>query len=137
MTARVILLALRYPPGDIHNAYRGVTSQKPKLQANAIEFLDNLLDQPFKRYILPIIELKSIDELVRDLPSDVADLREENYLALLLEGLDNWLKALALFLIGELQEPALFTMAAEHTDSAIPIIRETAEYVVNKLKASY
>ena len=129
-----LLLGLKYSSDDIHNAYQGILSRKPKLQADAIEFLDNLLDHPFKRAILPIIEMRSVDEWVHDFPPDAANLLQTDYLASLLEGLDNWLKACTLFLIAELREPRFFTVAVEHTHSTIPIVKETAQYAVHKLE---
>ncbi|OGG53265.1 MAG: hypothetical protein A3F84_05145, partial [Candidatus Handelsmanbacteria bacterium RIFCSPLOWO2_12_FULL_64_10] len=50
------LLGLRYPPRDIFNAYRGVVSENPAAHANAVEFLDNVLDRDKKRYLFPFLE---------------------------------------------------------------------------------
>ena len=39
------LLGLKYPPGEIDTVYRNLKSDKPDLRVNAIEFLDNLLEE--------------------------------------------------------------------------------------------
>lgn len=58
------LLGLRYPPEDIESVYHGVRSKKEGARMNAVEFLDNLLDGPVKRTIIPIIESALIEDLV-------------------------------------------------------------------------
>ena len=133
-----LLLGLRYPPDDIHNAYQGIVSRKPDLQANAIEFLDNLLDHPLKRYILPTVEQNLKDGLVPDVssPVDVTVLLRTDYFARLLKGPDNWLKTCSLLLIAQLRESKWLDEAIAHTHSHVPILRETAEYAVHRLRTS-
>jgi len=131
------LLALKYPPDDIYNAYRGIVSRSPKLKANAIEFLDNLLDHPLKRWIIPMIERPSTDARIHGFPSPYKPtaLSGTDALTLLLGGPDHWLRACALFLIAELQDPRWRTVAVQHTRSTVPIVKETAEYAVKNLEA--
>ncbi|MFA9454213.1 MAG: MFS transporter, partial [Candidatus Aminicenantaceae bacterium] len=43
------LLGLRYSPKDMLHAYLGLTSNVSRLRANAIEFLDNVLDSDLKK----------------------------------------------------------------------------------------
>ncbi|PID37430.1 MAG: hypothetical protein CSB49_08990, partial [Proteobacteria bacterium] len=45
------LLALRYPPKDMEDAYHGLVSGRRRLQANAREFLDNILDRRHARVV--------------------------------------------------------------------------------------
>jgi len=133
-----LLLGLRYSPEDIHNAYRGILSRRPHLRANAIEFLDNLLDHPLKRYILPAVEQAAREDQVQDLPSlyDVTALLGTDYLARLLEGPDDWLKACALLLIAQLRDSRWLDEARTHTHSIAPIVKETAEYAIHRLRTS-
>ncbi len=58
------LLGLRYPPDDIESIYNGVRSRKADARLNAVEYLDNLLDGPVKRTIIPIVESALIEDLV-------------------------------------------------------------------------
>ncbi|MBN1783291.1 hypothetical protein JW948_19305 [bacterium] len=58
------LLGLKYPPEDIDSAFSGVRSNKPDLRLDALEFLDNLLDGPIKRIVIPIVETAFIENLV-------------------------------------------------------------------------
>lgn len=130
------LLALKYPPDDIYNAYRGITTSKSEHHINAVEFLDNLLDPTLRQYIVPIVESHSIDALIRSLadlygpaiPSGV------EYLSLLLEGSDTWLKVCALFVIAHSRQVQWTEIVNVHARSPVAIISETAKYAVQRLK---
>ncbi len=50
------LLGLLYPPADIYYAYHAITSGSLHLKANALEFLDNVLQPDIKRSLIPVIE---------------------------------------------------------------------------------
>lgn len=50
------LMGLKYPPGDIYNAYRNIKSNNYDLRVDAVEFLDNLLDLSLKRIVIPLVE---------------------------------------------------------------------------------
>ncbi|MFC1568770.1 hypothetical protein ACFL4L_00920 [bacterium] len=58
------LMGLKYPPEDIDYAFTGVRSQKLDIRMNTLEFLDNLLDGPIKRTVIPIVESAFIENLV-------------------------------------------------------------------------
>jgi len=132
------LLGLQYLPQDMYNAYLGVQSNKIDLQANAIEFLDNLLEPNLKKYIIPIIDTaspralleKSRDYFRFDLSTD--DLCFE-YLLL---GDDNWLKVCALHLIAELHNDDCADIIARLVNNSDPIVKETAEYCIANISAS-
>ena len=132
-----LLLGLKYPPKDVQNAYRGILSRRPQLQANAIEFLDNLLDHPLRRYILLAVEQTTGEERIQDLSPlhDVTTLLDTDYRTRLLEGSDDWLKACALLLVAQCRDSRWLAQAVTHTRSTAPIVRETAEYAVQRLSA--
>ena len=50
------LLALRYPPVEMYNAYLAVRSRKQEKVTTAVEYLDSTLDRDWKRYIVPLFE---------------------------------------------------------------------------------
>lgn len=132
------LLGLKYSPHDIYNSYLGVLSRKPDRQANALEFLDNLLDYNFKMYIIPIVEYKSIEERIQSLPEryrSVID-TEAEYISSLLKGSDIWLKACVLFHIARSQESKWLEAASELALNPVPLVRESAQYAVNELEIS-
>ncbi len=49
------MLGLRYPSADMHSAYLGLTENND-LRASAAEFLDNVLDWDFKRFLVPLLD---------------------------------------------------------------------------------
>ena len=51
------LLGLLYTPADIYYAYQGITSDTVQAKANALEFLDNVLNPEIKRLLIPVIEV--------------------------------------------------------------------------------
>ena len=59
------LLGLRYPPRDIETVYNGVRSGREEARMNSVEYLDNLLDGPLKRTIIPIVESALVEDLER------------------------------------------------------------------------
>ncbi len=50
------LLSLKYTSTDVEMAYIGWSSDEPETKANAIEFLDNLLEMRLKSALLPLLE---------------------------------------------------------------------------------
>ncbi|NIM98004.1 MAG: hypothetical protein GTO24_07990 [candidate division Zixibacteria bacterium] len=132
------LLGLRYQPKDMHNAYLGITSQKPNLRAEAVEFLDNVLKADLKKIIVPIVEttptevpVKTIRELFGfGLPS------EEECIHLLLEGDDNWLKVCTLYFIAEMNYHRYLDSISRLTSDPDPLIKETSKYCLDRMAIS-
>ena len=98
------LLALLYPPRDIHNAFVGLASPRPQLQANALEVLENLLRPDLYRllaYVLdPEMTLTQRLGFARQLVRTSVDSPAEA-LRILLHSEDRWLRACALHAVGE------------------------------------
>jgi len=53
------LLGLLKRQKDIHRAYLGYSSESKRTKANAMEFLDNILDRDIRGIVLPILEKRS------------------------------------------------------------------------------
>lgn len=128
------LLGLRYTPRDMFNAYLGVVSQKDDLRANAVEFLDNILDNHLKRAIIPIVETGSFDTLLTLGASQfaIAVPDERACLEGLLEQPDEWLRVCALFLIANQGIGDRIPLVGELAGSPSPIVRETAELALRR-----
>jgi AAA family ATP:ADP antiporter len=129
------LLGLNYPPRDMLNAYLGLKSDKPALRANALEFLDNLLEPPLKKTLIPIVESsrpeaykKSFSSLEIQLPS------EDESIELILSGNDDWLKACTIYLLALNQNrnfaPTIRTL--QHTETYL--VQETATLYIRRLE---
>jgi ATP/ADP translocase len=50
------MLKLLLPDQEIHSAYLGLQSDQPVVRANALEFLDHELPEPFRTLLLPLID---------------------------------------------------------------------------------
>ncbi len=129
------LLGLNYNSRDIYNAYLGIISEKPSLRADAVEFLDNILDSNPKKYIIPIVETVLVRSLLKYTePLWGFRLRStDEGLQMLLSGDNRWLIVCTLYFIAE-QKNRRFAMAARELSSAADrVIAETAGYAVKKL----
>ncbi len=123
------LLGLRYPPQDIFNAYRGVVSGDGAARANALEFLDNVLDRDKKRYLFPFLEQVPM-EVVLQKGQELFERRietREQALDHLIRGPDAWLRACAIYNAPEADSLHLRGLVEEARRDPDPIVRETAE----------
>lgn len=132
------LLGLKYVLKDMYNAYLGIVSQKQDLRANAVEFLDNVLDADLKKFIIPIVETNSLEALIEVSRSqfrmEAPPLKEG--LEILLNGNDDWLKACALYFIAQLKDAAFLSSIGSFVNSREAVVRETAKYALQQLNAA-
>ena len=130
------LLGLRYMPRDMFNAYLGIVSQQQDLRANAVEFLDNVLDTDLKKFIVPLVETNAIESLVEVCKSqfDVDVPEEHECIQRLLQDPDDWLKSCTLFLIAELRAGDFVTAIGSLVNNREPVVRETAQYALRQLE---
>ncbi len=100
------LLGLLYPPRDVHNAYIGLTSHRPQLQANALEVVEHLLAPDLYRRLVTGVDPESTPaqrlNFARRLCQASVTSRSEA-LRILLHSGDDWLCACALYAIGRIR----------------------------------
>jgi AAA family ATP:ADP antiporter len=124
------LLALLFPDHDLHSAHDGVRSDNPAVRANAVEFLDNVLEpQQLRQQLLPLVDdqvtatqrAAAAGAIVGATVATPADA-----VRTLLGSEDSWLRACGLFAVGTLElrefEPELDRALA----SADPAERDAA-----------
>ena len=131
------LLGIRYSTKDMANVYLAIVSKKPNLRANAIEFLDNILDPRLKRFIIPIVEQSStVRKNFADKYSEIRINSRTEVIKVILEDDDNWLKACTIHFmaINEIKEPVW--MLKKFSTESDSLVRETAEFALNRLKLS-
>jgi AAA family ATP:ADP antiporter len=132
------LLGLRYDPLDMYNTYLGITSGRPALHANAVEFLDNVLEPGLKAVVIPIVE-RSRDEILSLQIHRRLDLERPSYdesIHYLLRGDDGWLKSAALYLIAESGGRRFSDAVSVLVRDEDVIVKETARYctgIINNL----
>ncbi|MBD3288503.1 hypothetical protein GF337_06825 [candidate division KSB1 bacterium] len=124
------LLGLKYSPADMYNAYRAITSNKPDLRANAVEFLENILDPNLKRIIIPITEYST-----NTYSAEENRLKQKNgiFVELLKEN-DTWLKVCTIFCIAETNLKDYESEIRKLMRDQDTTVKETAEYALKRLK---
>lgn len=126
------LLGLTYPPRDIFNAYRGIVSSREDARANAVEFLDNILDSGLKKSILPIVESRQMEAMIDSYrePGGVDHRSAEESLLSLLDGNDPWLQVCLLYFLAQRKEKSAGNSIARLVNSSDQTVRETAEFAL-------
>jgi hypothetical protein len=122
-------LGLLYPPSDILAAYRGVTSATPKLQGNAVEYLENALHSGHRALVLPLVET-SEDALLAFVASryKLAPLSYGDALTAILQGDDGWLRAVALYVVGTRRERAMAPLVDSNMAMTDRRVRDAARW---------
>lgn len=133
------LLALTYPPGDMYDAYRGITSTNKTLRASGIEFLDNILSKEVKQLLMPILDPSA--------PANVVQVGQKQFglnietvpdaLAALITGPDDWLRACAIFNLTPPVLPALKNLIPPARQHPNRWVREAAEYISQILEEPF
>jgi AAA family ATP:ADP antiporter len=129
------LLSLIYQPQDIGSATVALRSRSQVKQAQAIEFLDNLLTGDIKRHVFPLFDdapdIKRFQQLLAFL--GLKNFDAETALHGLLKQDDVWLKAATLWEIG-LRRLSDFRDELQHyVNSENAVLRETAELVMSRI----
>jgi AAA family ATP:ADP antiporter len=130
------LLALSYAPRDLHNAYFGLTSRRPDLQANALEMLEHLLPQELFRRLAGVLDPDADSqqrlEYARRLCG--AEVRFRNdALRILLHSENHWLRACALYVAGGLRLSELQPDMEAVPRSRDPLLLETHKWAQTRL----
>jgi AAA family ATP:ADP antiporter len=129
------LLSLIYRPDDIARAYAGLHSDIPAKQAQAIEFLDNLLTGDVKRHVFPLFDDTRAPERFEKLLALLGLRSFDGEMALqdLLKQDDVWLKAATLWEIGLRGLRDFRVELQQYLNSTEPVLKETAVLVMSRI----
>lgn len=112
------LLAMRHPPDEVYAAARALASPNARIRANAVEYLDNILPQAEKHWVLGLIEERPtrdrIGRLLTELGETPTDWPES--LERQVRGADDWLSACAVYTIWAGRHQPLFHLVREKGD---------------------
>jgi ATP:ADP antiporter, AAA family len=133
------LLGLLYPPRDIHNAYAGLTSGQPRIRSNAVEVLEHLVRSDLYRTLVcaldPDVSLKDKLQFAQRLcHTSVTSKAQALRVALYSE--DRWLRACAMYSIGEMQMMELYEELRRVPHADDPLLDETWNWASTRLQAS-
>ncbi len=129
------LLSLKQASKDIYTSYLGISSGRRDLQANAIEFLDNVLDVALKPLIIPLVESYSFPETPHEHSrlDSVVSSTEQKVLQEILDADDNWLKLCSLYLIANVKNFDNISYLKSLTKDSDFRVQEMAEFALNAL----
>jgi ATP:ADP antiporter, AAA family len=127
------LLSLIYPTKDIRRFWAGLNSGEQIKQADAIEFLDNLLTGEIKEHVFPLFsDAPQTQRFGASWGSyGVGTVDTESALRALLEQDDIWLRAATVWEIGIRGLTVFRHRIAEFLDSDHLVLREAAGRVIN------
>ncbi len=134
-----VLLSILHPEADLELIYAGFkdasAQDAPRRRANAIELLDNVLDRPLRRRIVPLLEDRDRAGRLRTASEHFAlpspEPRER--LRSLLADESAWVRTCALFLAGEQRGEELQGPVIENLDHASPLVREACVAALEKM----
>jgi ATP/ADP translocase/HEAT repeat protein len=137
MTTRRIfrLLGCLLPVRTIDTIYNNLSAAVPRIQANALELLDSMLDTDTKRLLLPLLDDALTDDR-KEIGEEHFGFRTQNRndrLVALMEDDNPWLSACSIWTTGGFERKELVNEIMTHTASASPLVRETTLLVLGKL----
>ncbi|HEX9653880.1 MAG TPA: hypothetical protein VGA99_09220, partial [bacterium] len=129
------LLGLMYTPDDIYTAYQGIKSADPDARVNALEFLDNVLEKKIKKRVIPLIERTMAHSLTERVLNQFGAKISSDFEGMLavLNGEDNWLKAYALYVIGQAQETQFVPHICGLVNHPDAMVKKFAGYALTKM----
>ncbi|MBI3892431.1 MAG: cyclic nucleotide-binding domain-containing protein, partial [Candidatus Wallbacteria bacterium] len=129
------LLALSHDPGVIGPCRRSLEMGNPSQRSNALEVLDNTLEEPLKTPFLALLESRSPRETVAAgrRQFQLATVVPQTWLLQNLKGGAGWHRAVALDCIGLHRVRALTEHVKEAMKDPVMLVRETALWAAVRL----
>ena len=129
------LLSLIYPTKDIRRFWATFNSEEPNKQADAVEFLDNLLTGEIKEHVFPLFsDVSQAQRFRRSLRVlGITAIDTESVLRALLRQDDMWLRAATVWEIGIRRLTGFRDQIAKFLDSDEIVLREAAGKVINEI----
>ena len=128
------LLSLLYDATDIQVSYSGILSDSIETRVNAIEFLDNLLQNQMKRRVLPLLEHTIMADTKQQTVLPLKQFSESASLSLLIRTRGKRIKLEILTLVKELGNPKYTTIIEPLKRNKNEEVRKLAFQIINDLK---
>ena len=127
------LLALLHSQRDVYNAFVGLASGRPQLQANALEVLEHILPPALFRSLANVLDpevglRQKLDYARRLCQTEVASRSEA--LRILLYSEDSWMRACALYAAGGLGRKELIADMNRISCDHDPLLAETRNWAL-------
>jgi AAA family ATP:ADP antiporter len=131
------LMGLLFPTYDLHSAYFGLRSGNAAVRANALEFLDNILQPQLRSLVVPLLDsYVSVTERVRQANRLLGTAMEsrEQAVEVLAASDDSWMRSCAAYAIGALKLVSLAPELEKWINDPDPLLRETARAAKKRLE---
>jgi AAA family ATP:ADP antiporter len=132
------LMALLFRGSALHDAYVGLRSTSSAMRANALEFLDNVLQPDLRRVLVPLLDSQvTVDERIAiadRLVGAPVGTAEEAVATLLASG-DAWLRSCAVYAVGALQLHGLAGEVRRFKGASDPALRKGVQAALERLAA--
>lgn len=132
------LLGLLYPHRDIRSAYSALTGRRKDLRPGALEFLDNVLSPDDRRRVVPLVDDLALEERLRRGGATFEEMNRgrEGLLLSLMHGEDAWLRACAVYTVGQRRIVSLLSRAEAAQADEDPLVREAAVLALRQLHSA-
>jgi AAA family ATP:ADP antiporter len=130
------LLGIRYYDQDIDQVLKVIVSGEDQERANAIEYLDNILERSLKHHLLPIIDSASIGQSYSEMLISkfrLPDYSEYECFEILLDRHDIKVKHAVLYLIQQKKRKEYLPLVKKLLSDATLTVRKQAEQVAAQL----
>jgi hypothetical protein len=130
------LMNLLYTQEGLHDAYIGLRANNPIVRANALEFLDNVLQPELRPILVPLLDAQvTVDERIEIANRIVGAPVEstEQAIGTLLASEDSWLRSCAAYAVGTLQLRGLEDELERLEASGDTAVRESVKAAKRKL----
>lgn len=129
------LLELEYNSKDVIIAYNGIKSDKQEVRANAIEFLDTLLQPNLRHTLLPLVENTILSASNQEIDSSILTVPSEyKCFQMLLKGNDVRIKLAVLYLLRHIEDKSYLKLVHRMVTDSDVRIRNFATLAVESLK---
>ena len=129
------LVGVKYPPEDIDPIFNSIVHGEEEQRVNAIEFLDNILQSPLKRELIPVAETMPMDTLSEDKirKLNLKILSEVECYNILMERKDSRLKMAVLYVIEQTKSPKFKFLVEKAQKDHHPKIQNRAKQLLVKI----
>ncbi len=129
------LVGVKYPPGDIDPIFQSIVYGEEEQRINAIEFLDNILNNTLKRQLIPVAESMPVSTLneqkLKKLNLKIYS--EVECYNLLMERKDSRLKMAVLYLIEQSKSPKFKFLVERASRDSHPKIQNRAQHILKTI----
>jgi ATP:ADP antiporter, AAA family len=131
------LLGIKYPPEDIDPIFHNIIFGEEEQRINAIEFLDNIIQSPLKRELIPVAEsiITGVNSEDNFKKLNLKMLSETECFRILLERKDVKLKMAVLYLIEQTNNPKLKPLLEFAMKDTVEKVRNRAREIIHKYES--